>query len=414
MQTSSDTNNKVSVQTLAELGPLPMKVALGCSVLLPVAFVLGFLMDNGTELFAFSYLQSTFFFLSISLGALFFVLIQQLTRAGWSVVLRRISEFISMGVIPLAVLVLPIVLVTLSGSDILYQWASSKNVAGDHLLQAKAPYLNSGFFALRYVIYFGSWIFLARFFLNKSVAQDENGDPELTLLMERRSGPALLLYAFTISFAAIDFIMSLDAHWFSTIFGVYYFAAGLVGFFSTLAITLIYLRSKGLLQEPINVEHLHDVGKLLFAFNCFWAYIAISQYLLIWYANIPEETVFFLHRQEHGWGIISLILVIGHFAIPFVFFMSRWMKRNPKTLFFWAAYLLVMNWIDIFWLVMPNVKSGSGDFLGVSFAMILMNICCTVGVGGIYVAGLLKFAGQKSVMPVRDPRLEESLKFHNI
>lgn len=409
MQTSSDTNKKITVQTLAELGPLPMKVALGCAVLLPVAFVLGLISENGMEKFAFSYLQSTFFFLSISLGALFFVMIQQLTRAGWSVVLRRLSEFISMGVIPLAVLVLPIVLVTLAGNDILYQWANPEVVAEDHLLQAKEPYLNSGFFAVRYLIYFGSWIFLARFFLNKSVAQDANGDPELTLLMERRSGPGLLLFAFTISFAAFDFIMSLDAHWFSTIFGIYYFAAGLVGFFSFLAISLIYLRSKGLLQEPVTVEHLHDVGKLLFAFNCFWAYIAISQYLLIWYSNIPEETIYFLHRQEHGWGTISLILVIGHFVIPFVFFMSRWMKRNPKALFFWAVYLLVMNWIDIFWLVMPNANLG-----GVSFGMILVDVCCTIGVGGIYVAGLLKFAGQTSVMPVRDPRLEESLEFHNI
>lgn len=409
MHTSTDTNKNLPVQSLAELGSLPMKIALGCSVLLPVAFVLGLVSENGMSKFAFSYLQSTFFFLSISLGALFFVMIQQLTRAGWSVVLRRLSEFISMGVIPLAVLVLPIVLVTLSGNDILFQWASAENVAEDHLLQAKAPYLNSGFFAIRYLIYFGSWIFLARFFLNKSVEQDANGDPELTLLMERRSGPALLLFAFTITFAAFDFIMSLDAHWFSTIFGVYYFAAGLVGFFSFLAISLVYLRSKGLLQEPVTVEHLHDVGKLLFAFNCFWAYIAISQYLLIWYSNIPEETVFYLHRQSHGWGTISLILVIGHFAIPFVFFMSRWMKRNPKTLFFWAVYLLVMNWIDIFWLVMPNAHVE-----GVSFGMILVDICCTIGVGGIYVAGLLKIAGNISVMPVKDPRLEESLKFHNI
>jgi len=413
MHTSPDTKNKIQVHTLAELGPLPMKVALGCSILLPVAFVLGWFSENGMEKFAFSYLQSTFFFLSISLGALFFVMIQQLTRAGWSVVLRRISEFIAMGVIPLAVLVLPIVLLTLAGNDILYSWASAKNVAEDHLLQAKAPYLNSGFFALRYLIYFGSWIFLARFFLYKSVAQDENGDPELTLLMERRSGPGLLLFAFTVSFAAIDFIMSLDPHWFSTIFGIYYFAAGLVGFFSMLAITLIYLRSKGLLHDPVTIEHLHDVGKLLFAFNCFWAYIAISQYLLIWYANIPEETIFFLHRQSHGWGTVSLILVIGHFAIPFVFFMSRWMKRNPKALFFWAVYLLVMNWIDIFWLVLPNAKTGS-ETMSVSMGMILVDVCCTIGVGGIYVAGLLKFADHKSIMPVRDPRLEESLEFHNI
>ncbi|WP_298861899.1 quinol:cytochrome C oxidoreductase [uncultured Gimesia sp.] len=413
MQTSPDTNNKINVQTLAELGPLPMKVSLGCALLLPVAFFLGYSSENGMEKFAFSYLQSTFFFLSISLGALFFVMIQQLTRAGWSVVLRRLSEFISMGVVPLAVLVLPIVLMVLAGNDTLYPWANAEEVAKDHLMPAKAPFLNSGFFALRYVIYFGSWIFLARFFLNKSVAQDENGDPELTLLMERRSGPGLLLFAFTLSFAAIDFLMSLDPHWFSTIFGIYYFAAGLVGFFSTLAICLIYLRSKGLLQAPVSIEHLHDVGKLLFAFNCFWAYIAISQYLLIWYANIPEETIFFQHRQEHGWGTISLILVIGHFMIPFVFFMSRWMKRNPKTLFFWAVYLLVMNWIDIFWLVLPNAKAG-GEPLGVSFGMILVDVCCTIGVGGLYVAGILKLAGQKSVMPVRDPRLEESLKFHNI
>ncbi|HBL45845.1 quinol:cytochrome C oxidoreductase [Gimesia sp.] len=413
MQTSPHTDKKIPVQTLAELGSLPMKVALGCSALLPVSFLLGFVFTNGWDLFAFSYLQSTFFCLSISLGALFFVMIQQLTRAGWSVVLRRLSEFISLGVIPLSVLVLPIVLITLMGNDTLYEWANTETVAEDHLLHAKSPYLNTGFFALRYLIYFGSWIFLARYFLGKSVAQDATGDPELTLLMERRSGPAILLYAFTLSFAAIDFIMSLNAHWFSTIFGIYYFAAGLVGFFSFLAISLVFLRSKGLLQEPVTVEHLHDVGKLLFAFNCFWAYIAISQYLLIWYANIPEETVFFLDRQSNGWGVVSLILVIGHFAIPFVFFMSRWMKRNPKALCFWAVYLLIMNWVDIFWLVMPNMAS-HGESSAISFGMILINVCCTIGVGGIFVAGILKFAGEKSLMPVRDPRLEESLEFHNI
>ncbi|QDT30304.1 hypothetical protein Enr10x_56690 [Gimesia panareensis] len=413
METSHDADKKITVQSLADLGPLPMKVALGCSVLLPVAFVLHWVFGHGWDLFAFSYLQSTFFFLSISLGALFFVMVQQLTRAGWSVVLRRLSEFLSLGVIPLAVLVLPIVLLTLTGNDTLYKWASAENIANDSLLQAKSAYLNKGFFALRYVIYFGAWIFLAKFFLGKSLAQDETGDPETTLLMERRSGPGILLYTFTLTFAAIDFIMSLDPHWFSTIFGVYYFAAGLVGFFSVLAISLVYLRSKGILKEPVSTEHLHDVGKLLFAFNCFWAYIAISQYLLIWYANIPEETSFFLPRQENGWGTVSLMLVIGHFAIPFVFFMSRKMKRNPKPLVFWGFYLLIMNWVDIFWLVMPNIafdKMASS----VTFPMILINVCCTIGVGGIYVASILKLAGDKSVMPVRDPRLEESLKFHNI
>lgn len=414
MQTSHDADKKITVQTLDELGPLPMKIALGCSVLLPVALVLGGLVfDHGMDLFAFSYLQSTFFFLSISLGALFFVMVQQLTRAGWSVVLRRLSEFLSLGVIPLAVLVLPIVILALMGNDTLYEWANPEKVTDDSLLQAKSPYLNTGFFALRYVIYFGSWIFLSRFFLNKSLAQDENGDPEITLLMERRSGPGILLYTFTLTFAAIDFIMSLDPYWFSTIFGVYYFAAGLVGFFSVLAITLVYLRNKGILREPVSTEHLHDVGKLLFAFNCFWAYIAISQYLLIWYANIPEETSFFLPRQEQGWGTVSLMLVIGHFAIPFVFFMSRSMKRNPKPLVFWGFFLLIMNWIDIFWLVMPNIAF-DGTKSAISFQMILINVCCTIGVGGIYTASILKLAAGKSVMPVRDPRLEESLKFHNI
>ena len=413
MQTSHDADNKITVQTLAELGPLPMKIALGCSVLLPVALVLGMVLNHGMDLFVFSYLQSTFFCLSISLGALFFVMVQQLTRAGWSVVLRRLSEFISQGVLPLAVLVLPIVIMTLMGNDTLYDWASSAKVADDPLLQAKAPYLNKGFFAIRYLIYFGSWIFLSRFFLNKSLAQDESGDPELTLLMERRSGPGILLYAFTLTFAAIDFIMSLDPHWFSTIFGIYFFAAGLVGFFSVLAISLVFLRSKGLLKAPVSTEHLHDVGKLLFAFNCFWAYIAISQYLLIWYANIPEETSFFLPRQENGWGTVSLMLVIGHFAIPFVFFMSRWMKRNPKALLFWAIYLLIMNWVDIFWLVMPNIAF-DGMESSVTFSMILINVCCTIGVGGIYTAGILKLSAGKSVMPIRDPRLEESLEFHNI
>ncbi len=357
--------------------------------------------------FFFSYLHNFTFVLSVTIGALFFVLIQHLTRSGWSVVVRRIVELMTTGFVPLAVLFLPILFLVLVGNNSLFHWNSPEVVESNPLIKHKAIYLNATWFAIRAFAYFAFWILCSRFYLNISTQQDESGDPDLSLRMERWSALSIIALALSLTFAAVDWIMSLDPEWFSTIIGVYFFSNSVVSFFAVLAILIYYINSQGVLSKTINTEHRHDVGKLLFGFNCFWAYIAFSQYLLYWYANIPEETVWYARRQENGWGVVAMILILGHFVIPFLGLMSRTVKRNAKQLLFWAVFLLVMCWIDLFWLIMPEV-SPQGPAIG------LIDIGCLLGIVGLFSFGVLKMAGDHHLIAKRDPRLPESLAFHNI
>ena len=190
-----------------------------------------------------------------------------------------------------------------------FAWADPAKVAGNALLAHKAPYLSPAFFIVRWLFYFLVWGWLAKSFLKRSVRQDSSGDPAETLAMERLSGPALLLLAATMTFASFDWLMSLSPEWFSTIFGVYFFSGAMVAFLAAVIVFAMILQASGRLSESVTVEHYHDLGKLLFAFVIFWGYIAFSQYLLIWYANIPEETDWLLVRQRGGWTAVSLLLL---------------------------------------------------------------------------------------------------------
>ncbi len=279
------------------LGPAGEKAfrlaAIVGGVGLAAAAVIGLASDHGGERFFHSFLVSFCFFLSLSLGALFFVILQHLTRSGWSVVVRRLAEGIAANLFWLAGMAVLVVI----GMGKLYHWTHADVVAADALLQGKSAYLNPTFFVVRMAIYFGVWVLLARFFLTSSIRQDQSGDVSLTHRMQRFSAPAMLLYGVTVTFAAFDLLMSLDPHWFSTIFGVYYFSGCVVGFFALLTLVVFAVQRSGRLTKAITVEHYHDLGKLIFAFVVFWAYIAFSQYMLIWYANIPEETAWMLAYQ---------------------------------------------------------------------------------------------------------------------
>jgi len=189
-------------------------------------------------------------------------------------------------------------------------------------------------------------------------------------------------------------------------FGPYYFAGGVVGFYAVLTLITFWLQGQGRLAKLINLEHLHDYGKLLFAFVFFWAYLAFSQYMLIWYANIPEETGWIIRRQSAGWGWLALVLLFGHFLLPFAGLISRYAKRNRKMLLFWAAWIFVMHWADIYWLAMP-------EFSPVGVPLHLLDLLCFVGLGGLYVAGLAWLAGGRSLVPTKDPRLADSIAFEN-
>jgi hypothetical protein len=358
--------------------------------------------EGGTEYLLETYLVSFAFFLSISLGAMFFVLLQHCTRAGWSVVVRRVAEAVAGNMWVMAVLAIPVVL----GMDHLYHWTDTAAAAHDPILAGKVGFLNPSFFLVRLVAYFVIWSLMARFLHRTSVAQDASGDPALTLRLERLSAPGMVLFALSLNFAAFDLLMSLDAHWFSTIFGVYYFAASVVVFMAMMPKILYAMQMRGILKNAVTVEHYHDFGKLLFAFIVFWAYIAFSQYMLIWYGNLPEETQWFLKRQTGGWAVVSLLLIFGHFLVPFLLLVSRAIKRRPLLLALTGGYVAVMCWIDIYWLVVPEFSPGVARFG-------LLDILCFLGINGVYSAAIVLRLGRHSVVAEKDPRLEESLAFEN-
>lgn len=382
-------------------------LAIAGVVVLALALALGSWRGDGFQYFFHSYLVSFCFYLSLALGALFFVALQHASRAGWSVAVRRVAEVMGANTLVMAVLFLPILIPLLLGSTALYHWLDAAAVAEDKILSAKSVYLNLPFFVVRTCVFFGVWSVLVWYFWRRSLQQDQTGDASLSLRMERVSYPALLLFAVTITFAAFDWIMSLTPHWYSTIFGVYYFSGAVVGFLAALILTLIALQKTGHLTSTVTVEHYHELGKLLFAFTVFWGYIAFSQYMLIWYANIPEETTWYQPRQAGSWGTASLVLLFGHLLIPFMGLLSRAAKRNRGVLGFWAAWLLVAHWLDVHYLIMPNV-----DATGFPFSLI--DVCCLGGMAAVFVGGLMLWAGTRSLTPTRDPRITESVGFENV
>jgi hypothetical protein len=351
-----------------------------------------------------AYLTSYAYLLSLSLGALFFVLIQHVTGAGWSVVVRRIAEAVAANTLLMAALAIPLVL----GMRHLYPWTNLEHVAHDPILQGKQPWLNVPFFVIRLAVYFIAWVGLSQWFLRRSTEQDRSGDVRLTARMQRASAPSLVVYALTMSLAAFDLLMSLDPHWYSTMFGVYYFSGGVVGFFALLPVITILLQRSGRLTNAITPEHYHDMGKLVFAFTVFWAYIAFSQFMLIWYANIPEETGWMIRRTTGGWAGVSWLLLFGHFIVPFFVLLPRFVKRRRRLLIFPAIWVLAMHWVDIYWLVMPEAQMGQ-----TRAALRPVDLTCLIGMGGLYVGCLALWLRGRSIVPEKDPRLDESLSFEN-
>jgi len=370
---------------------------------LSAAAVFGWLHADGMQWFLHSWLLNVTFYVSLSLGALWLVPILHLTRAGWAVAVRRLAEVMGANFGVLAILFVPVLL----GIDTLYEWADPLAVQNDPLLSHKAPYLNVPFFVLRAILYLAVWWCLGRYLLVRSTEQDSSGDPNVTLRLERASAPALVILALTATFAAFDWIMALEARWYSTIFGVYYFSGAMVGVLAVLPLAALGLQQAGRLRGAITVEHYHDLGKLLFAFVVFWGYIAFSQFLLIWYGNIPEETQWYRRRLSDGWESLALVLLAGHLVIPFFGLLSRRAKRRAGILAFWSAWLLAMHWLDLYWLVMPAVEQP------VSVLGAMIDVLLAVGMAALYLAAAARIAATRCLVPRRDPRLVESLVFEN-
>lgn len=376
-------------------------LCLAAAFALGSTIVFGLMDADHLRRLSFALLLNAWFVLTFGVGAIFFVALQHVTRAGWSIAVRRGAEILGASVVVPVLLLVPIAIELLGGGSELYLWNDVDVVQGDVLLQEKSAFLNAFFFCLRAALYAAVWIGAGFWLYRLSRKQDDTGNSDVTLHLERGSAPLLLAMAVTVTFAAFDWLMSLDPFWFSTIFGIYVFSGSMVAALAALSLftaVCVQLRTLG---RALHRDHLHDVTKLLFGFNCFWAYVAFSQYLLIWYANIPEETVWILHRQSHGWYAVTIALAVGHFVVPFLMLMPRAAKRHPGSVMVASILLIGMHWLDLYWLIYPQFSQSP------VFGLL------EVTAGLFCISATLVFAfwlaRGSAMIPIRDPRLDESL-----
>ncbi|MGE3106934.1 MAG: hypothetical protein AB7G11_06805 [Phycisphaerales bacterium] len=368
-----------------------------------VTLLVGLSNEHNTKHALASYLVGFGTALAMALGSLGYVMIFQQTNAGWSAGLRRTYEATASQIWVCAILFLPIAL--FAGK--LYGWMDPAHVEHDPILQHKQAFLNKGFWYGRAVFYFLLWTFLATRLYKWSREQDQTGDKWLTARARRLSAPGLLLFALSTAFAAFDWFMSLDAHWFSTMFGVYYFAGSILTATSTCAVILAVFRLRGKLNGVITDEHFHDQGKLMVAFTIFWAYIAFFQYFLIWYGNLPEETLWFQVRSQNGWENIGMLLVVGHFALPFLLLLWRGVKRSTRGLMLVGIWMILMQIADMFYVVRPAVGH---DALNFNF---FLDVLAPLAPVCIFLGFVIRKVCSAPLVPINDPRLHESLIHKN-
>ncbi len=445
-------SNEISVTELGRCRLQPIGKAV--SLLLGVA-VIGIVaaavncqfVDDACRRFFQGYLVAFAFVLSVSLGALFFVLVQHLMRAGWAVVVRRLAEVFCLNLLIVGVLFLPIAWSVWQGDGMVYKWSvnsaaeshsndqvdkvpvetaaptmklvshtratnvvpHNEHQSGGHI--GTKPYLNNTRFLLTWALLFSIWIGLAVFYFRNSVAQDTSMDVNLTLKMEWWSGIGTILFGFSLTFAAFDLLMTLDPAWFSTIFGVYYFSGCAVAGLATLLLSVLMLKRLNLAPAVFSDELQRDLGRLLFAFVFFWAYIAFSQYMLLWYADMPETTGWMVNRgmstatgYKNSWGWLAIFLLLAHFVIPFCGIMSRHVKSNSNAMVFWVIWLLVLHYLDLYWIVIPENNDG--------FTMSLIEVGTALAVIAVYGAAAIWIASRNNLFATGDPRMHESLSRH--
>jgi hypothetical protein len=350
-----------------------------------------------------SYLVAFVYWLGIALGALILLGALHASKARWPVVLRRFLETIPLTIPLFAVLFVPIAL----GLKHVFVWVDPSGLTGEllHAVQHKRPYLNVPFFLGRAALYFATWIGVGTLLRGWSVRQDQAGGHALTLRQRRLGAGALPFLALTLSFAAFDWMMSIDPRFYSTIFGVYWFAGSFLGAFAVLVLATAATRDlPDHFGHHLNADHVHSLGKFLLAFTAFWAYIAFSQFMLIWIANIPEEVPWYIVRTGSPWGRVGIFLAVGHFAIPFFVLLSRRLKRDPRRLAWVAAWLLLVHFVDLHWVIMPRIHEA-----GPSPSW--LDLTAFVGVGAAFLAALVFRMRGAATVPVRDPYLEESLRY---
>jgi len=364
-----------------------------------VLIALGFFADKQRAFFNYIIMYS--FIVSIAVGSLGIVALEYMTDAQWSTPFRRISEFLSFGIPFLLLLAIPIVF----GIHDLYHWSHKEAVEADPILQGKAPYLNEGFFIIRLFSMIVLWLIFYVLIIRNSEKQDKTKEYKLLTRNVKISigfAPVLMI---SLTVTAIDLIMSLEPHWYSTIFGVYYFAGSAVAALSAMVFLSVSLKENGYLASELTDKQFHSMSTLLFGMNVFWAYIAFSQFLLIWYADIPEETFWLQHRMHGSWGVVSLALLFIHFVIPFLILLPGRMKENRVTLKTMAIWLLFAHFLDLYWLVMPNLNKESAFFSWNEIGSLLF-------IAGFFML-VFKFKAERTnLTPTGDPKIEQAVGLH--
>ncbi len=381
---------------------LPASVGKWGLILTAVGVIMGgaaFAVDPHRAFFG--YLWMYMFLVSIGVGSLALVALEYLVGANWSTPFRRVPEFLAGIILLLVILVIPL----LFGMHDLFHWTHAEAVAEDPILKSKEPYLNTPFFIARTGVILLIWLIFYYLFTRNSRKQDISKDPALTTSSIKYSAIFAILFILTISFTAIDWMMSLEPHWFSTMFGVYYFAGTLVAAISISAFISVSLNEGGYFGFKVDDEKYYSFGTLMFAFNVFWTYIGFSQYMLIWYADIPEETFWFMNRMEGTWVYFSIGLLFVHFIIPFLILLPRSSKVNPNLILYMSAWLIYAHAYDLYWIIMPTYFKDGFVFSWNELGFLVLAF-------GIIALVFNYMASRFNIVPVGDPKLQRGLYFH--
>ena len=390
----------------SDLGRI-QSLVLGVGLLGLIGWVIGLVLSgHAREMFFHSYLVAYIFWVGIALGCLGWLMIQYLGGATWGIVIRRILESGAHTLILMAMLFIPVIY----GIHDIYQWADVDKIANvelRELIAKKSPWLNPGFFTLRAVIYFVILLVFTLVLRRLSHKLDETGDPQNIVSAQNWSGPGFLIYGLVCTFASIDWIMSLDAEWFSSIFGMLTIAGQGVASMALIISVCVVLAKREPMNHVLRAKHFHDFGKLLLALVCVWAYFSFSQLLIMWSGNLPEEIPWYIERFKGQWRYIGLALILLHFMLPFFLLLSRDLKKNSRRLVVVAWLIIVMRFVDLVWVIVPSFDIDHETKAKLSSYVIY--VLATIGIGGIWLGWFFWQLRQHDLVPHRDPQFEEAI-----
>jgi uncharacterized membrane protein YciS (DUF1049 family) len=346
-----------------------------------------------------SYLFAFLFWAGIALGSTAILMLYHLTGGGWGLIIRRLLESASRTIPLIALLIVPVMI----GIPSLYEWSHADAVAAHKILQHKQIYLNVPFFLTRTALYFSVWLLLSFLLNHWSAEQDRTGDPSWTRKLRMLSAPGILLYGLTATFASVDWVMSLEPEWFSTVYGMLFIVGQVLTAMSFMIVVLMFLGDREPLRAVMTKARLNDLGNLMLAFVMLWAYLSFSQYLIIWSANLPEEITWYLPRLKGAWGAIAVILVLFHFALPFLLLLSRQIKRKTRTLGIVAGAMLVLRFVDLFWVTQPVFRRER-------FSLHWMDLLLPVALGGLWVAFFFWQLKRRPLLAINDAQLAGGAK----